>query len=57
MPLLKKLNMVTYKHARGHSIVTNQNKSVVRESLKQKKSYMISEDLLMSKIILSSSLS
>ena len=37
MPLLQKLNMVPYRYARGHSIVTNQNKSVACESFKQKK--------------------
>ena len=36
MPLVQKMNMVTHKYTRGRSIVTNQNKSVARESLKQK---------------------
>ena len=40
MPLLQKLNMVTHKYARGRSIVTNQNKSVARERLKQKIWYL-----------------
>ena len=40
MPLLQKLNMVTHKYASGLSIVTNQNKSVARESLKQKIWYL-----------------
>ena len=40
LPILQKLKMVTYRNCRGRSIVTNQNKSVARERLKQKIWYL-----------------